>query len=51
MAAKVDVKATLIKGLAMYEASVKRMITSKPQYEAIFREELAAIDAARKSLG
>lgn len=45
-----SVSETLLKGLQMYEASVKRMQTSKPQYKDIFARELVDIAEARKAV-
>lgn len=41
---------TLLVGLKMYEASVKRMQNSKPQYADIYSRELVDIAEARKAV-
>lgn len=41
------VKKALLEGLKMYEASIKRMQTAKPQFAEMFIAELTSVAEAR----
>ena len=45
-----EIKKTIHEGLKLYEASVKRMQTSKPQFASVFEAELKQITAARAAV-
>lgn len=45
-----EIKNTILEGLKLYEASVKRMQTAKPKFATVFEAELKQIDAAKAAV-
>lgn len=43
-------KTTIFEGLKLYEASVRRMQNSKPQFASVFEVELQQIADAKKAV-